>query len=326
MPIRPIFIFSITRSGSTLVQRVLAAHDGVATVAEPWLLLPQLYALRREGVAAEYTHPLMVTAIQDFCRELPHGEEDYRRELRAFILRLYEQAAGPGARYFIDKSPPYYFVADEIIRLFPEAKFVFLWRNPLSIIASIIETWRGGRWNPTLFQSDLFVGLPRLLDAHRQNAARAHAVRFEDLLADGASAWRELSDYLGFEFDERTLHTFSTVTLNGHMGDRVGVERYDRLSSAPAEKWALTLGNPMRRSWCRRYLEFLGDERLAAMGYDKRALLRDLKALPASADSLIPDLGRLIGDVVREPVRRRIRRRTAGGPSALRELIHAGGP
>ena len=67
----PIFIFSITRSGSTLLQRVLAAYDDVATVSEPWVLIPQVYALRRRGVVAEYTHPLMVDAIEDFCETLP---------------------------------------------------------------------------------------------------------------------------------------------------------------------------------------------------------------------------------------------------------------
>ena len=46
MAIKPIFIFSITRSGSTLLQRVIAAHEGVATVSEPWVLLPYLYTLR----------------------------------------------------------------------------------------------------------------------------------------------------------------------------------------------------------------------------------------------------------------------------------------
>jgi hypothetical protein len=159
MAIQPIFIFSVSRSGSTLVQRVIAAHNDVATVSEPWILLPYLYTLRSRGVTAEYEHELMVTAIEDFCRELPAEEEDYRAELRNFVLRLYEKAAGREARYFLDKSPPYCLIAEEIMRLFPSGKFVFLWRNPLSIIASIIETWK--QWHPTMFRSDLFIGLPR---------------------------------------------------------------------------------------------------------------------------------------------------------------------
>src|SRR5919107_2181016 len=40
----PLFLLSLPRSGSTLAQRILAAHGGIATTSEPWILLPYLYA------------------------------------------------------------------------------------------------------------------------------------------------------------------------------------------------------------------------------------------------------------------------------------------
>jgi hypothetical protein len=321
LAIKPIFVFSITRSGSTFLQRVVAAHEGVATVSEPWLLLPQLYARRRQGVVAEYTHPLLVTALEDFCKQLPAGDEDYTEELRRFALRLYSKAAGPQARYFLDKSPPYYFVAEEIMDLFPEGKFIFLWRNPLSIAASIIETWLRGRWRPALFPPDLFVGLPRLIATYRANGSQAHAVRFEDLLGEDDSSWRALMDYLELEFDHDALSSFSAVPLNGRMGDPNQTGGYAGVSSEPAYKWAQTIANPLRVSWCRRYLRFLGSERLAVMGYDEDELLHDLALQPLSMDSMGSDIGRLVSDVVREPARIRIRRHGVGGPNVLRALI-----
>ncbi|HEY2283732.1 MAG TPA: sulfotransferase [Solirubrobacteraceae bacterium] len=322
MTIRPIFIFSITRSGSTLVQRIIAAHEGVATVSEPWLLLPLLYSLRDQGIAAEYGQDLASTAIADFCNELPHGVDDYRGELRDFVLRLYAQAAGEGASHFVDKSPPYFFVADEIIELFPDAKFVFLWRNPLSILASIVETWGGGRWRATVCSEDLFVGLPRLVSAYNRNRSRVCAVRFEDLIrADSERAWRPLMDYLEIPFDPATLERFQEVTLRGRMGDPVGVKAYSALSAEPMQKWKHTLANPLRREWCRRYLRFLGDERLATMGYDGKRLAAELSREPPATATLLPDLGRLLNDVAREPWRVQIRRRGVGGPNVLRTLL-----
>ena len=187
MAIKPIFIFSVSRCGSTLVQRIIAAHEGVATVSEPWLLLPYAYTLRPTGVDAEYVHPLMVDAIGDFCRELPEGRQDYRSELRRTVLALYGKAADGKARYFVDKSPPYCLVAEEIMELFPNGKFVFLWRNPLSIVASLIETW--GPWCPTLSPGDLFTGLPRLVAAYRKQQSRACPVRFEDLVSGDEGRW-----------------------------------------------------------------------------------------------------------------------------------------
>jgi hypothetical protein len=321
MAIEPIFIFSVPRSGSTLVQRILAAHEGVATVSEPWLALPLAYTFRSRGVSAEYPHPLLVSAIEDFCAELPGGREEYRRALRECILGLYERAAADGARYFLDKSPPYCLVAEEIMNLFPEGKFVFLWRNPLSVTASIIETWEP--WRPAMFRDDLFIGLPRLVRAYTNNRARAYAVRFEDLVGGDERRWSSLMDYLGIEFKPETLSRFAEVKLNGRMGDPTGQGRYSALSSEPQHKWKRTLANPLRKAWARRYLNFIGTERLACMGYDHAELSRELDAQPYSAKALLPDCGRLVEDVAKELVRVRVRPASLGGPNVIRELIRA---
>jgi hypothetical protein len=320
MAVRPIFLFSISRSGSTVVQRVLASHREIATVSEPWLLLPHAYTLRPRGVDAEYVHPLLVTAIEDFCDQLPGGGEEYREQIRRFTLELYERAAG-GATYFLDKSPPYCLIAEEIIGIFPEAKFVFLWRNPLSVMASMIDTW--GPWRPNLMSSDLFIGLPRLIAAFEANRERSHTVRFEDLLSGGEAHWRALAEYLEIEFQPRALRDFAKVELNGRMGDPTGSKRYSTLSAEPAEKWKATLANPLRRAWCRRYLRFLGDERLASIGYDRARLTRELDSQSPSFDSLLPDLARSLVEVLKEPVRARTHTARIGAPSALRELIGA---
>lgn len=323
MTIRPIFVFSITRSGSTLVQRIIAAHKGVATASEPWLLLPYLYTLRSSGIVAEYTHRLMVAAIEDFCKELPRGVDDYRSEMHDLVVRLYERAADQEATHFLDKTPPYYFIAEEITQLFPEAKFVFLWRNPLSIVASIIETWYGGRWHSTGHREDLFIGLPRLVATYRVSSAFAHSVRFEDLIAGHEQPWRSLMEYLEIPFEPRALSRFSEVELSGRMGDPIGVNAYETLNPEPTQKWKKTLANPLRREWCRRYLRFLGNERLATMGYDGDQLMRELERQPMTMRSLLPDLGRLIDDVAREPWRVRKRRGGIGGPNVLRELLRS---
>jgi len=319
MAIKPIFIFSVPRSGSTLVQRVIAAHEGVATVPEPWLVLPYAYMFRRQGVDAEYLHPLMVNAIEEFCKRLPGGYEDYRDELHDSILRLYEKAAESGAHTFIDKSPAYCFVAKEIMQLFPDGKFVFLWRNPLGVISSLIQTWEP--WHPTLHREDLFIGLPRLVSAYRSNSALAYSVRFEDLVAGDTSNWKSLMDYLKIEFEPDALDRFSEVDINGRMGDKTGVKRYVALSTEPQDKWRKTLVNPLRRAWCRRYLNFLGTERLAVMGYDRAKIVSELDSQPPNMAGLVSDIGRLIKDVAKEPIRVRTRSVRIGGPSVIRELL-----
>lgn len=321
MAIQPIFLFSISRSGSTLVQRIVAAHDSVATVSEPWLLLPHAYTFRRSGIDAEYPHATMVDAIEDFCRELPGGVEDYRHEIHDYVLRLYEKVAGEGASYFLDKSP-YCLVVDEVMRLFPEGKFIFLWRNPLSIVASIMRTWEL-EWRPTIFGGELFVGLPRLVAACQHQGERVYAARFEDLVGGDQRHWDRLMKYLDIDFDRAALERFTQVKLNGRMGDPTGVKRYAALSNEPIDKWKGAFANPLRREWCRRYLRFLGSERLRFMGYDHEQILRELNSVPMSMNSLVPDLGRLIKDLVKEPIRARTRDRALGRASVMRALLNA---
>ena len=68
---RPLFLLSLPRAGSTVVQRVLAAHEGIATASEPWVLLPQLYARRLEGIYTEYGQLQSTKALSDFATALP---------------------------------------------------------------------------------------------------------------------------------------------------------------------------------------------------------------------------------------------------------------
>lgn len=321
MGVQPVFIFSVSRSGSTLVQRIVAAHEGVATAPEPWILLPHAYTLRREGVDAEYFQHLLATAVEDFSARLPRGEADYLAGISEFALNLYELAGEEGATHFVDKSPPYCLVAEEIMRIFPEGKFVFLWRNPLSVIASMIETW--GPWRPTFMTADLFVGLPRLLAARQTNHSRSYAIRFEDAVTGDRETWAALMRYLEIEFDEAALTGFAKVEVEGRMGDPTGRRAYNSLSSDPQGKWRATLANPVRREWCRRYLRFLGEERLAAMGYDLRQLTAELDSLPHSRDGLATDLWQAARGIAQEPLRVRTRNRRLGMPNVVRTLLSA---
>jgi hypothetical protein len=277
---RPIFLLSLPRSGSTLVQRVLAAHPDVETATEPWLLLPHLYALRDRGIATEYTHPAAVRALREFIGRLPAGQADYDAAIREFALTLYDKAAqGPGT-YFLDKTPRYHFVVPELYRTFPDARFVFLWRNPLAVVASIAETWCKGRWNVGRWRADLD-GAVSLVEAFEQRRDDVVAVRYEDLVTGGQDAWAPLFSHLGLEFDPELLVAFADVRLEGEMGDPTGRHRYRSIVAEPVEKWRRTLAAPVRKAWCSSYLERIGEERLRTMGYDPVELSAALAELPA---------------------------------------------
>jgi len=301
--LRPIFLFSLPRAGSTFVQRVLAAHPAIATASEPWILLPFVYSLRSSGVYADYAHPSMVGAVEDFCAKLPGGVGEYRRQIHDLVLRLYREVAGEGASYFLDKTPRYHLIVEEIIEMFPEGKFVFLWRNPLASAASMMQTWKQGRWNLDAYWIDLYEGLACLVEARARHENVSHAVRYEDLLV-GEGDWQAMFEYLELPFDRDVLTRFSDVTLSGRMGDlRARTGSGGAVSDAPTA-WPGVLSNPVRRVWARRYLRWVGEDRLALMGYRLSDVRRQLDAAPLSAEFTASDIGRMAYGAAARKVRR----------------------
>lgn len=286
----PIFLLSLPRSGSTLLQRLLAAHDDVSTAPEPWILLPQVYALRERGAFAEYGQVPASRAIREFAQGLPNGEDDYFDELRTFVTRLYAKASRGKGSYFLDKTPRYHFIVDDLFRLFPGGKFVFLWRNPLAVVASIVETWGGGKWDLERWRHDLFDGVSALASGFERYADRAHALRFEDLVTNPDDSLGPLFDYLALPYDPSIATNFAAVQLDARMGDRVGTDRYTALSTEPLDKWKSVTSTVVRKRWCADYLRTIGEHRLSVMGYELQGLLDELGAAPAGLRHLGSDL------------------------------------
>ena len=287
---QPVFLLSLPRSGSTLLQRLLAAHDEISTAPEPWILLPQIYALRERGASAEYGQVPASRAIREFAQALPKGEDDYLEELRAFALSLYRKASRDQGRYFLDKTPRYYFIADDLFRLFPEGKFIFLWRDPLAVVASIVETWGRGKWNLERWRHDLFDGVPALVAAYERHGGSAVALRFEDLVSDPEASLRGVSEYLDIPYDPSIITSFSDVRLDARMGDKRGSHQYGALSTDPLDKWKDVVSTVVRKQWCRNYLHHIGEARLAVMGYDLEKLLSELGSAPTHLRHLGSDL------------------------------------
>jgi hypothetical protein len=291
---KPLFIFSLVRSGSTLLQRMLATHPGVATASEPYLLLPLIYSRRDRGIYAEYGQLLASVGISDFCRTLPNGEADYDDAVRRFVLDLYRRSTDGTATFFLDKTPAYCFIAADIMRLFPEGRFIFLWRNPLGVIASTITSLPyAGRWNLfNKWDSYLYQGLDHLLTTFSAERDRVCAVQYEDLITQPEQESARLFTYLGLAPEEAAPQAFASVKLRSqYVGDQKGVRAYQEVSDEPLTKWKATINNPTRRAWCRRYLRWLGPERLRLMGYEYNTLRAELDSVPLTLRHTGADLG-----------------------------------
>ena len=270
---------------------MLAADSQISSAAEPWVLLPFVYALREHGARAEYSHHWANFALKDFIQVLPNGKQDYLSAVGSATRELYQKAAtNKDARYFLDKTPRYALIVDEIIDIFPDGKFIFLWRNPLAIIASIVETWGGRKWDVSMCNVDLFDGMASLISGYQSHSGQALTIQYESLLQSPEKELSRIAEYLELKFDSGLLKNFSQVTFTGSLGDPTGVKNYQEVDTEPLEKWKTVINNPLRKMWCRRYLGWLGEERLKIMGYDFEELLRDLDSTEITLSNLLLDI------------------------------------
>jgi hypothetical protein len=146
-----IFLISQPRAGSTLLQRILNGHSDIHTTAEPWIMLHPLYALKKNGLIAEFDSNLARQGLEDFISQVPERQELYFKALRHMGCTLYNRMLEvSGKRFFLDKTPRYYLIIPELKKVFPKAKFIFLLRNPLAVLSSTLKIWFQN--NPEILQ------------------------------------------------------------------------------------------------------------------------------------------------------------------------------
>jgi hypothetical protein len=277
--VSPIFIFSLPRSGSTLLQRILGNHPNIHTVSEPWLLLPLLNAVSNNNLYAEYSHYDASIAINEFACHLPRGKIDIYKEIRNSVINLYQKICSsqkPKAKYFLDKTPRYHLILDDIHRTFPDGKFIYLFRNPLSIVSSLLQTDPKGRWNLYFYNIDLFIGLQNLINSFEKHAPKSHFLKYEHLIENPDGELKNLSSYLGIDMLNTEKCLGDSSFLKGSMGDRLDHDKLAKLNKETFDKWKKSINNPIRKYWCKYYLKWIGPARLKKMGYDYKGLVSSL--------------------------------------------------
>jgi hypothetical protein len=276
-----IFVVGVPRSGTTLVQRVLASHSKIAATAEPWVMLHPLYALHEFGHTAEYDAGLAHAALRDFWVSLPEGRKTYIKAIQRMAAMLYNGATPPDKAFFMDKTPRYYNILTELAEVFPHAKFVVVLRNPLGVLSSVLDSWVRGNW-PALWsnQRDLLAG-PGLMDRGIRSLNRPIIFRYENFAAQPEKEFSGLCDLLEIDYEPDMLNYGAHARPYGGMGDSMGIPRFSRPVANSVTKWIPSLAEPHARDLATRYLNYLSPNVLSRLGYSKDKLWAELHSLPS---------------------------------------------
>lgn len=296
----PVFILSLPRSGSTLLQRILATHSEIETTPEPWIMLPVVFGMRSRGTYAIYDAKVTFEAISGFAGELSEGKHALLSAAHDYGMSIYTRAA-QGKKYFLDKTPRYHLIAGELLEIFNEGKFIVLLRNPLAVLASIIETWR----HTHIFRVDLYAGLACLVEVLNSGVGSTHVVNYEDLVMDPEEHLQSICDYLSIDYEPKMLDDFASIEIpagdfgNPETRTESGTSKYQTVSQEPLAKWSGVLSrNPLRRLMAMRYLKWIGRNRLESMGYSMTDLSSELRKAHLGFSDLGGDAVSIVRGVV----------------------------
>ena len=199
----PIFIVGLPRSGSTLVEQMLASHSQVeGTMELPNIpaIAKALNARARKSELASYLELLPSLSAQE-CRAL--GEE--------YLSETKIQRKTP-APFFIDKLPNNFEHIGLIHLALPNAKIIDARRHPLGCCFSGFKQHfaRGQSFTYGLEDLGRYYRDYVELMAHFDDVlpGRIHRVIYESMIDDTDAEVRRLLDYCGLPFEEACLRFY----------------------------------------------------------------------------------------------------------------------
>lgn len=228
----PIFIVGMHRSGTTLLEQMLAGHPEVAALGE-------LYDF---SSAMRYTTDHHCKGVIDVTLVARAGTDAVsaagNRYLDGARWRL------GGSRYFTDKLPSNFLNIGFIAHALPHAKILHMVRDPVETCFSNLRELFSDA-NPYSYDvrelADYYGWYAELMKHwHARFAGRILDVEYAQLLTDPESQLRRVTEFCGLPFDPAMLELGSRrrgVVTASAVQVRDGIQIRDRPKWAPYERW-----------------------------------------------------------------------------------------
>jgi hypothetical protein len=249
-----VFIISLPRSGSTLLQRLLDSHQSVSTLGEVSLLLRFLGDHGEVFRFADYRERNLEIAKSDIRKVWPEFDKVYLEHIRLLMQTVYSKLAGSKS-IFVDKTPSYTLIVEKIYECFPKAKFIVLWRHPLAVAASVSKTYCNNTWYFDNFWSDLTNGIDRMNNFDTPNKDRVFSLQYEDLVKSPGEQLEKIGKFLNLKDLSLVLKKPLPKTNHGTLGDQIGTFKYKHVSTESLDGWKQQYKTIYRQNWAKKYFD-----------------------------------------------------------------------
>jgi tetratricopeptide (TPR) repeat protein len=210
----PIFILGMPRSGTTLVEQILASHPNVYGAGELKNLNHAIDANFGKRNESTFANGVYLASAEKFS----HAGSDY--------IRVIKERADT-ARFITDKMPGNFELIGMIKLMLPNAKVIHCCRDPRDTCLSIFKNYfsaDGHYYAYELSELGKYHNLYRDLMKHWHNVLPGfiYDIHYEDVVADQERHSRALLEYCGLEWTDaclkfhktqRTVRTASSVQV-----------------------------------------------------------------------------------------------------------------
>lgn len=210
----------MSRSGTTLLSRMLDAHSKIAILPETWWYV----VLDRLGCLREFSNPWQSSL---FFNEVWGNLRSYRDPAARIVANeaarqsryvgptssLLEKlgkayASERGAQIWGEKTPGHALWLPQMRDLFPQARVLFMVRDPRDVLVSYDDRWDQGRRDTEYIVSTaalLKYFLVRLLQSPSFAQEQIRWVRYESLTAQPLVEMEQICKFLGVDFEPSML-------------------------------------------------------------------------------------------------------------------------
>lgn len=225
---RPVFIVAAPRSGSTMLFELLSRSPQVWTIGgESHHVFEEIPALHPSARGFESNRLEAADATESVCAALREGFVSQLRD------RLGQSTPiGTEAVRMLEKTPKNAMRIPFLAKAFPDARFIYLYREPAENLGSIIDAWKSGRfvtyrdlpdwegapwslllvpgWRALRGKSIPEIALHQWVSANRQilddlaqiPADRWTAVEYSEAATQPQAVAKRLAQFAGWEWDQ----------------------------------------------------------------------------------------------------------------------------
>ena len=198
-----VFLVGFPRSGTTLLEQVLASHPEVVALEERPTLTPFVWDFFGDAAGLDRLAKLTEAEIADL-------REIYWRKVRSFGVE-------PEGKVFVDKMPLTTIWIPLIARLFPDAGILLVRRDPRDVVWSCLR--RRFKQTPFMYEftdvaraARFYDGVMTLAEIYQEKfPLRFHVHVHEQLIANFDAETRALCDFMGLPWTERMRDFVTTA-------------------------------------------------------------------------------------------------------------------